>query len=446
MSPSKSSRPYRIVQVAACQFPANHGTPAAIRELSIALANQGHDVHLVTYPTGDDQPLDGVKLHRVSSRFVKPGKLKVGPSYDRLFFDMLLVPKLVEVIRKHDIEVIHTHNYEATIAGAMAKWITGVPLVYNGINSMADELPTYAFLPSDALARTLGKILDHVVPRTGDALMLMSEDLREYLTSLGVADEKMLVLPPGVTLSDFAGGDAARARQKHGIAADTPIVMYTGALEGFQRVDYLIRAMARVVRSHPNALLLIVNNIPNDAVKAELSALAEELGVLSRIVFAEGVSFKHLPDYLAAADVAVVPRPACPGFPIKLLNYMAAGRAVVSFEASAKSLCHGYNGYAAKNGDADDLAAGIELFLADPELRRIVGERARACLDGVYDWGTLAEATALVYGQVIAQGRKLDRHALKQHVKAEYTPRFVAGGRDNPSGFLQSGPIEYPSF
>lgn len=439
-------RRYRIAMVAACAFPANHGTPGAIRELSVALAQLGHEVHLVTYPNGEDLPLPGVTVHRVSASFVKPGNIKVGPSYDRLFFDMLMMPKLVQVVRKHAIEVIHSHNYEATIVGALAKWVTRTPLVYNGINSMADELPTYDFLRPVGLARGLGKLLDHLVPRTSDALIVLSEDLREYLEGLGISSDNTIVLPPGVTLSDFASGDGARVRAKHALAEDTPLVVYSGALEAFQRVDYLIAAMARVVVDHPRAMLLIANNIPNADVRRALIEQARGLGIEERVLVAEAVPFSELPDYLAAADVAVIPRPGCPGFPIKLLNYMAAGRAVVSFEASAKCIAHGYNGYAAKNGDVADLAAGISLFLGDAQLRELVGARARACLAGVYDWETIARATALIYGQVIDGRTKLNRQALSGHVKAGYTPHLAPGGRDNPGGFLQSGPIDYPSF
>jgi glycosyltransferase involved in cell wall biosynthesis len=437
---------YRIAMVAACAFPANHGTPGAIRELSIALAQLGHEVHLVTYPNGDDVPLPGVTVHRVSSGLIRPSEIKVGPSYERLYFDFLMMPKLVQVVREHRIDVIHAHNYEATIIGAIAKYLTRTPLVYNGINSMADELPSYSFFPSQKLARRLGKALDHTVPRASDALILLSEELRDYLEKLGISGAKTIVLPPGVTLSDFERGDGARARQKHGIAPNTPIVIYTGALESFQGLDYLVRAMAITSREHPDAKLLIVNNIPNQEVQRGLEQLATELGILDRLIFVPSVPFRDLPDYLAAGDVAVVPRPSCPGFPIKLLNYMAAGLATVTFEAGGKSLAHGYNGYTAPNGDVAGFAAGINLFLSKPELRKIVGARAKESIVGLYDWDTIARATAMIYGQVMTRRRMLNRLELATYVKAGYTPFYVGGGRDNPSGFLQSGPIDYPSF
>ncbi|HAF16653.1 MAG TPA: hypothetical protein DCK99_23750, partial [Blastocatellia bacterium] len=46
---------YSIAMVAACPFPANHGSAASIREMSDTLSEMGHNVHIVTYPTGQEE-------------------------------------------------------------------------------------------------------------------------------------------------------------------------------------------------------------------------------------------------------------------------------------------------------------------------------------------------------------------------------------------------------
>lgn len=444
--PDDHTPPLKVVMVAACPFPANHGTPGAIRELCEVLARLGHEVHVVTYPQGDDVQIPGVTIHRVSAGWMKTGEVKIGPSKDRLVFDALLIPKLVSVIRRYKIDVIHTHNYEATIAGIAAKWLTGRPLVYNGINSMADELPSYAFFKNKDFALRLGQWLDRQVPRRADALIVLSDELKAYLEGLGVPPERTMVMPLGVDIGLLTGGDAAKVRARFQLAPTTPIVTYTGAIENFQRVDLLVDAFARISSQHPEAVLMIANNISNAEQRAGLEAQATRLGVAGRMLFAESVALNDLKDYLAAADVAVVPRPSCPGFPVKLLNYMAASRAIVSVAGSAKSVCHGYDAYVARNNDVDDLAAGIDLLLSDASLRATLGRRAFDSLSGVYDWITISRATAMVYDQVCRPGRRVDKQALGLYLKAEYTPRLSARGRDNPDGFLQSGPVEYPAF
>src|ERR1044071_2681404 len=51
----QAGAPYSIAMVAACPFPANHGSAASIREMSDTLADRGHNVHIVTYPTGQEE-------------------------------------------------------------------------------------------------------------------------------------------------------------------------------------------------------------------------------------------------------------------------------------------------------------------------------------------------------------------------------------------------------
>jgi glycosyltransferase involved in cell wall biosynthesis len=281
--------------VAACPFPANHGTPGAIRELALHLAQQGHEVHVVTYPQFEDIPVDGLHIHRVRVSFMKPGPISIGPSFERLLYDALLIPKLVQVIRRHRIDVIHAHNYEATLAGAMAKWLTRRPLIYNGVTAMADELPTYRFIRPDALARWIGKSLDYVVPRLSDLLMVLSDELKDYLIDIGNKEKKLLVVPPGVELDWLASGDGAGVRDRLGLSAETPIVMYTGALEGFQRVDYLLQAMALVVKQVPEAMLVIVGNIRNQKAQEALISMAQQLGIADQLRFVESAPIERYP-------------------------------------------------------------------------------------------------------------------------------------------------------
>ena len=435
----------RIVIVAACPFPANHGTPAAIRLLAINLAELGHDVHLVTYPQKDESlSTKGLKIHRVSIPFLKANHIAIGPSYRRLLYDFMIIFKLIKIIKNYDIQVIHAHNYESTIAAAIAKRVTGTPLIYNGVNSMADELASYDFIKPRKLAHFLGKLLDYIVPRTGDIITTLSDELKDYLQSLGIKEKRIIVIPPGVEIEIFDHGDGDRIRKLHGLS-NAPIVMYTGAMEAFQRIDYLLFAMQEVIKAQPAAKLLMVGNIRNTSATKKYTQMAKDLSIAENIIFIESVPLDQLADYLAAANVAVVPRPNCPGYPIKLLNYMAAGKAIVTFKGSAKAIFHGYNGYIAEDHNYASLAKGISLLLQDTNLQTVLGDRAKQSLYGVFDWETLARGTELLYRQVICNRRLLNKEAMGNYIKGSYLPQLTSTAKLNKD-FLQVGPIIYPSF
>jgi 1,2-diacylglycerol 3-alpha-glucosyltransferase len=150
---------YSIAMVAACPFPANHGTPAAIREMSEELARRGHSIRVVTYPLSDDIPLAGVEIDRVA-HVGSNREVNVGPSYQRLAFDALLVVKLRQIVRRHQVELIHAHNYEAALIAGVVGRLTRVPVIYNAINTMIDELPSYNFFRPRVLATGLANLLD----------------------------------------------------------------------------------------------------------------------------------------------------------------------------------------------------------------------------------------------------------------------------------------------
>lgn len=437
--------PIKVVMVAACPFPANHGTPGAIRELALHLLDQGHEVHIVAYPQCEDIPVEGLHIHRVKVPFfIKPGPIAIGPSFERIVYDMLLVPKLVQVIKREKIDVIHAHNYEANIAGAMAKLFTGKPLIYNAVTTMEDELPSYRFIRPDGLARRIGKALDYIVPRMSDLIMVLSDELRDLLISHGNSPDKVLVVPPGVELEWLSSGEGSHVRTQLGLNGGESMVLYTGALEAFQRVDYLIRAMAVVVKQAPTSRLVIACNVKNEKAQHLYDQLSKELGISQYVIFVDSVQLDELPNYLAAADVTVVPRPSCPGYPIKLLNYMAASKPVVSFSGSAKSLCHGYSGYIANNDDVEDLANGIAMFVNNPEVGIAMGERARESLEGVFDWATLAKGVAESYRQLIKNRKEIDRVPLAKYFRYSYTPLLKDPQQISP--LLKDGELTYPSL
>jgi glycosyltransferase involved in cell wall biosynthesis len=106
---------------------------------------------------------------------------------------------------------------------------------------------------------------------------------------------------------------------------------------------------------------------------------------------------------LAAADVAVCPRIACFGFPIKLLNYMAAGKAIVVARGSAKCISHLEDGLVAGD-DAGMIAEGILRLLRDSELAHRLGEAARHTVESRYRWSHAVRRVERCYDRLVGRG------------------------------------------
>lgn len=393
---------YRIAMVAACPFPANYGSAASILEMSQVLAERGHEVHVVTYHLGLSTEGLNLKVHRIPY-MPTYRKMTSGPAYQKPLLDGLLALKLIQVVRREKIDVIHTHNYEATLAGYVARRFTGRPVVYNAVTAMGHELPVHNFIRPKSLAVKVGNWLDTYVPTRADFITAVSPDLVDLAQSKDVPAERIALIPAGVNLNDFENPDSTKIRREFNLG-DRPVVLYTGILDPFQGIENLLEAMKLVLKEIPDAALLIVANSEFD----KFERMARELEIHDSVIFANDPPFCDIKHYLAASQVTVVPRVECPGFPVKLLNYMAGGKAAVSFAGSAKCIEHLKTGWVVPGADVEGFARGIITLLRDPALAEQLGRNALEHLKGNYEWRALAVNIEQVYEKVMALSQAVE--------------------------------------
>jgi glycosyltransferase involved in cell wall biosynthesis len=347
--------------VAACPFPYPQGSQVLVGQLAEALHRRGHTVRLVTYHRGAGQPPLGVKLHRIPA-LPGLGCVGPGPSWQKPVLDLLLARELLRVVRDQGSDTIHTHNVEGLLAALPVRRLTGIPVVYHVHNAMGLELHTYFGSRLGRWAAGLvGRWTDAYLPRQADYCIVLNDSAVGYFRQRGV--ERLRLVPPGI---DFQRGEADRARQELG---DGPLILYSGNLDRYQDLDLLLRAFRLVHGVRPDARLIVSTN----AEPSGWQTKADALGIGEQTVFIPVDDFDTVRDLLAAADVALCPRQSCLGFPIKLLNYMAAGRAIVASAGSACGLRHMENGWVVQNGDTTGMAAAILRLLHDPVLAHRLG-------------------------------------------------------------------------
>ena len=105
------------------------------------------------------------------------------------------------------------------------------------------------------------------------------------------------------------------------------------------------------------------------------------------------------------ATVAINPRIRCDGIPQKLLNYMAAGLPVASFESSAGPLRHDVTGLTVPDGNTAAMADALERLLSDPALARRLGDAARDQARREFSWDQVAARVEDVYRKALAEAR-----------------------------------------
>ena len=363
----------RVALVIAGPFPAFRGSQVLVGHLADGLRSRGHTVELVTYGT-----------HLAE---------RPGPGVGRLVLDAVLLGRLVVRIWRERIDVIHAHNYEAAIAGIVAARLTGRPLVYHGHCAMADELPTYVPPRWRRVAARVGRFLDEHVPRRADFCIAVTDDLGAHLRRVGVREDAVACIEP------VAAPGELRPME---LASGDPLVCYAGNLDGYQNLVFLLTAFPRIRAAEPAARLVLVTHADAQANAARLMAG----GLVAGVEIVQAASYDEVRTRLAEAAVAVSPRSERSGFPMKLLNYMAEGKAIVASAGSGKGLVDGVTARIVPDGDAEAFAAAVVALLRDADVRRRLGNAARASVEDPALWETVLDRIEGVYHRVVA-GRGL---------------------------------------
>lgn len=359
----------------ATPFPANQGTAAAIREVINALVKREHEIHVVTYYQGRAAELPGVHIHRIP-RIGRLDESFVGFTKKRPLLDLALAFKTLQVVREVRPQVIHAHHHEGVLAAFPSRLITGIPVVYHCVASMEEELPLY--IRPRFLVQKLGRLLDVFIPNLADCCGVASPDLVDTIRRNGSSRKQIFDLPTIVDTSIFTGGNGKKLRDRYGMTND-PIVLYTGTIDEFQGIDNLLKSMIIVVRKLPSTKLVMAICVSNRNQIKKYKTLAEELGLKNNVMFLENSPFNELPHLLAAADVTVMPRESCAGFPVKLLNYMAAGKPIAAMRGTAKILEEGENGLIADTWE--ELGEKILVLLKNKDLSQRLGKAGKLKLD-----------------------------------------------------------------
>jgi glycosyltransferase involved in cell wall biosynthesis len=223
--------------------------------------------------------------------------------------------------------------------------------------------------------------------------LAVSTPLAEQIAA--IAGTTAIVLPNGADPRRFdperATPAAVRARFGLGTAF---VIGWSGVLREWHGLELLLDALAHV----PHARLLIVGDGP---ARLAVETHAATRQVADRIVITGRVAHESMPDYVAAMDVAVVAHDRTGvASPMKLLEYMAMGKAVVAPRlANIVDLVENEaTGLLFPPGDATALGAAIRRLASDEGLRARLGREARVVIEQTRNWHRNAERVVQLMG------------------------------------------------
>ncbi len=375
-----------IHYVASVRIPSERANAYQILVQCDALAAAGHHVTLVAPKRANSFALRDADIAahyglRAAPRLVRLFTLDwidaVPPRFQRVPFLIQSATFAFSVKRwlaRHPADVVYTRDQYSLALLARS----GVPLVYE-----AHDLPRNP-TARRALVRALGASL---------GIIAITHGLADDLAELGVERSRIEVLPDGFDPRRFAAMPTrADARSRLGIAQDARLVVYAGQFFAWKGVDTLVDAAARA----PSLSVLLVGGRPDD--RARIEARVRSTGA-AHVRLHPPVEPSMVPQFLAAADVLVIPNSAKEPIsarytsPLKLFEALAAGRAVVASDLpSLREVLHEDNAVLVRPDDPEALARGLERAMQDVEGSSRRAERGR---QDVQQWTWDARAVAI---------------------------------------------------
>lgn len=411
--PRRSLKPVRdhsLLYVAASSFP-HHVTGYAARTHSLikAIGAQGWRVEAVTRP---GYPADRNDAQHVTGR-LGPHEVEgvvysrlAGPPSNATPFDHYCAKAseaLLDHVHKTRPAVVQAaSNYVNAAPALAAARRAGLPFVYEvrGLWELTNAARVPHWEGSERFE--FQRRQETVVAQEADAVVAISNGLRNELISRGVDERKIIVVPNSVDPQVFRPRPRDRALASELGLEDRKVLGFLGSMTGYEGLVDLVTAMASLRKGGLDVCALLVGDGP---AFREVREAARIMGVEDHLIMPGRVPHADAPRWYSLMNVAVYPRrPAqvtelVP--PLKPLEAMAMELPVVASNVSAisETLIHRQNGFLFSKGDVDELTDLLGEVIGAPDRSMAVARNARRDVEQRFTWSRAAGSLDGLYGQ-----------------------------------------------
>lgn len=386
----------KIVMLSPYFYPHTGGTEKYVRDLSTALAQEGHEVTVIAnnLPRAKNAPAhetlpEGVKVIRLDAVdlfcylpvSVNQFKLEMLKDYDIVHVHVPPFSFLRAVAGKIKQPLIVTYHCDVTVS---EKYF-GMPV------------PRWVVPPFEESANVYARAL---LPKA-DAIYNTTETYAE--TSPVMKHIPHRVIPIGIFYDKID-----EAQKKLNLTPDKKNprqILFLGRLAGNKGCDYLVRAMPRILDKFPDVKLIICGDGEE---KGHIVDLVTQLEIGPSITFLGTATFDKLVELYCTSIAYVFPSiNRLEAFGIVQLEAMANYTAVVASDIPGPNAVMepGKSGLLVPKQNPDAIAGAVCQLLADPEKAKEMGKRGRELVETKYSWRTIVKQVTAIYEEVLAKKR-----------------------------------------
>jgi glycosyltransferase involved in cell wall biosynthesis len=294
--------------------------------------------------------------------------------------------KTLYVTLRERVDLLQAEFTAFAIPTLFAKALTGVPTCLVEHNVESFQLPEITRL--GRWGRRLVRFVEKLVCRLSDRVIAITPQDKVRITSLGVSEGKIRVIPHGVELAAYRRPNGEGIRERYGLGF--PTLVFHGVYS---------------YKPNRDAVEFIAKKLLPELEEKGLEVKALAIGAFPpthinhpRLVYTDVV--KALPDHIAAADIGIVPIQAGGGLRMKILEYFAAGKPVIATPKGAEGI-PAEHGKEIILAPLEDFATHIVKLVKSPTLRRRLAEGAHSFVQ-TYDWRNICQRYIRVYREVLS--------------------------------------------
>jgi glycosyltransferase involved in cell wall biosynthesis len=377
------------------------GQAVHLEELISALRELGHDVLLV-----------GPKAFAHASFGHDPKALAVlktlipRAAYEmlELGYNLAAYMRLRAACGRFHPDVIYERHNLYLLAGIWCGKALQLPVLLEVNAPLAEERANFGGLGLPWLA----KALERHVWRKADVVLPVTRVLAEKLNAAGVSRERITVIANAIDPAKFAAVPPTQEAKDQLRLSNKLVLGFTGFVREWHGLEAVLTLLARP-SAPANLHFLLIGEGP--AISG-LRTQAGQLGISDRVTFAGLVERDKIGSHLAAFDIAVLPKCVDYCSPLKLFEYLVAGKAIVApDQPNIREIVSGEEHcllFEPENYEA--MTDAILRLAADEALRNRYGDAVRSLVSRRgYTWmNNAARVSALAATAVAAKGSSRD--------------------------------------
>ncbi len=371
-------------------FYSDRGTPIAVRHVLSALSELGWHVDVLTFPIGEPVDIPNVDVARVGNP-LSFRHVKVGFSLPKLLLDGMIAADLPRRLRRTRYDAVHAVEEAALIYASIAGK-AGAPMIYDMASSLPEQLAQHKAFAIGPLQRGFVAAERWLLRRA--ACVVCSAGLSRRVRSMAPATQVREWRFP----ADFeiATPTAVQAlRQELRLAPAAPVVVYVGNFASYQGIDLLLDAARSVLERSRAAAFVCVGAASDAEAAAAMAAFTPD--VRDRVRVLRRQARERVAAFLGLADILVSPRRYGANFPLKLFEYLAAGKAIVATDIEAHTCVLDGSLACLVPPSAEGLAGGILGLLGSPERETALASAAAGYAATELSWPVFKSLVGDIY-------------------------------------------------